>query len=404
MLIPKGEFFNDLYCNLMDRLCWFKRSVKTTAINAGTRLAAESKRTIINKIIELKEQMAQCDDQKEKKKLLADFAKQERELLKQDVLFPSSFTCEKLLEILGNDRGGVIVSNEIGGFIRKIDDDELIPDFTQFYDVAIPPYTRETKTQGNNYICDPFISIMGVSTLDWINTSIKDSDTFGGFYPRFLFYVLPESDEMPASLPRFFKNREASINAGAYEAYKNILLHLDEKRVYKLSESASDLYDEIFKIIYDYKKTFDESVHNKLDLFLNRWGAYVLKVAIIMQVFLEPAKKELTPKAIAAAFYYIHPAIKSTIHLYEGKLGETEFETNCRELYEFICRTVQRAGHPVTKREIYSSKCIKGIKSKDYSEIIERLVISGKIKETKIPSNRGQSSGADFYEPNNADK
>lgn len=378
-------FFTDLYCNLWVICVAPSGQFKSTALNAGCRLAMEEKDKVIDQIIELKREIGLCEDKAEKKQLASEFPRKELELLKKDKMLPNSVTPERLIEILAQDREGVIISNEIGGFIKDLVKKEMMATFTEFYDVKTSTYAKETKTQGNNYVRKPFISIMGVSTIDWINNSIKDSDTLGGFYPRFLIFSLPDKDIKPPSLPRFKKKSGVPINLGAYSLYKAILLNLDTARSYTLSEGAIYLYDQLFSIIYDHKKQFDDATRDKLGLYIMRWSAYVIKISLIMQVFIDSEEKKISEKAIFSAFMFVLPAIKSTISLYEGEFGESPFDAQCRNLYEWICRRILKTGgKPITKQQIYESKAINGIRPKEYQEIIERLVESGKIMEKKM--------------------
>ncbi len=61
-----------------------------------------------------------------------------------------------------------------------------------------------------------------------------------------------------------------------------------------------------------------------------------------------------------SALGILMPAIKSTITLFDGELSESEFDSQCRELFEWICRRVKSTGYPVKRKEILQSKKIKG--------------------------------------------
>ena len=130
-----------------------------------------------------------------------------------------------------------------------------------------------------------------------------------------------------------------------------------------------------------------------LDPFIRRWSPTILKLAMIMQFFIDPKSNEISVHALYAAQSIIIPAIKSTAKLFEGELTENNSEREMRELKEWICMRIEKGGRPVYRNEILSSKKIKG-KAKEYDQALDMLIQCGEIIHKK-----GTQMKFDTYEP-----
>ena len=380
-------FFDQLHVNTWMLFIAPSGQFKSTAFNAGSRLCVEHRIGLRNYSKGMVEELRKVQAIKgNKSNELIDkeqfLISQLAEIDRNNVLFPDRTTPEALLQALGNGRSGAIFNSEFGCFIAdlaKSANAGLMGMLTKFYDV-VALSEDVTKTQGSNFIERPFISIFGVSTLDWMNDSFKSKDVRGGFYTRMLIYSLPPLKERPSSLPR----RKYPCKENTYEPFKTILMNARKinSRIYRVAPSAIQYYDEIFNQIYDLKDSFDSDDSYILGGYINRWPATILKIAIIMELFLDPNSDEISKAAIQGAYSFVYPAIKSTLYLFQGELGESEFESQQNRIFNWICtQTAKNKGKPPTHKELYESRSGRRVDLKIRENILKSLIESGKIKE-----------------------
>jgi hypothetical protein len=79
--------------------------------------------------------------------------------------------------------------------------------------------------------------------------------------------------------------------------------------------------------------------------------------------------------------------------LFEGELSESDHETKCRRVFEWICRQTNKIGKPIKRQTIFGSRQAD---SGDYDRILITLMEQGKImyEERKLKNDW-------LYWPNN---
>lgn len=368
-------YYQNLYPNLWI-LCLTKSGqFKSTALSKGSELAREHSLHILKEIDALKNKLSTDSSNEEKDQLEAAIIR----LQQEDVLFPTRITPEALLDMLASGIGGMFLHSEIAGWLQNLENNDYKAIFTDLFDVP-PIYRYKTKHQGDNIILSPFMSIFGVSNVAWVKDKTKPSDVPSGFFPRFLLYAPPHQEGIPDALP------SASISDD-HQPKNDMIYYLDlltgvEERRYRLSPSAQTAFQKFHIQIYEMMKTYPESSKEILEPYVKRWSPYVLKLAMIMQFFFDTATDEISVEAIKAAISFITPAIKSTAHLFEGELGESEEETHLRKVNDFIIKRAKK-DDKVTYEVISTSKTIKNKdkgKQYTYDEILGILIGQGKIE------------------------
>ena len=318
-------------------------------------------------------------DKKEKKEI-------ERLILSeslQDVILPNKVTAEGLLMHLGQGHGGTIYTSEFGAWLQNLGkeyNNDLKAILTDLYDVP-EQFRYKTKSSGDYILEKPFISICGVSTLSWLKDNLKPSDVDSGFFARFLLFAPPHDDDVPPALPRKIVSSKEAENKVRY-----LLKYKKEVNSYKLSKSAAVYFEEIHSQLYQIAGSYSDNCREILDPYLKRWSPYVLKLAIIMRLFEDPHSEELTETSLNAAMAILLPAIKSTAHLFEGELGESEHQRKCRIVFEWICNRIKK-DKPPTWAALITSEILNG-GATEYEYPIRTLVEGGKINEIQKPKRK----------------
>ena len=187
-------------------------------------------------------------------------------------IYPTDLTAERLVEIMVAKPDGLFVFSELGEFLQKLERSysqgfkEML---TDMYDCP-EQYIRETKTSGKFLIEHPAPSIIGASTLSWLQKYLKDEDMLSGFLARFLFCIVREP-RTPIAIPELFQ-LEAS--------WVEFLRKLEAiKQDFEISKEAREHYCAWF----EKHRLFAQEQNVFLHSFLGRLESQVHKLAMIFQ-------------------------------------------------------------------------------------------------------------------------
>ena len=371
------DYFQRLYPNVWMLTIAKSGQFKSTALNKGAKIALRRNYEITKEIKALKKDLeftVETDQKNEIKEKI-------KNLYLKSPILPTKVTAEGLLEFLSEGRGGLILSNELSGWLQNLEkkfNNDLKAIFTEFYDIPLA-FEYKTRTQGDLIIEKPFISICGVSPFTGIKTNININDVSSGFLPRFLIFMPPHKKEIPPALP----NRDVFVNPEVEKKFEDVLFSLidkdDDQVQYVLTDEAKILYENIHTNIYKMVNAYDEKCQEILEPFVRRWSPYILKLSMIMQFLENPNTNEIQALAIKSAWAVALIAIKSTAFLYQGELGESENQRKCRILLEFIQRKYAEKNAPILRQLIMSSKKLEG-GSKEYDDVLDMLIQQGRIE------------------------
>jgi hypothetical protein len=187
-------------------------------------------------------------------------------------LYPTDITSERLVELMVDKPDGLFCFSEMGEFLQKLERSysqgfkEML---TDMYDCPAQ-YIRETKTSGKFLIKQPAPSIIGASTLGWLQKHLKDEDMLSGFLARFLFCIV-RAPRTPIAIPEFFQLDPSWLEF--FRKLETIQLEL------KMSSYARELYCDWFQIHRQAAKEQDVFLHS----FLGRMETQVHKFAMTNQ-------------------------------------------------------------------------------------------------------------------------
>ena len=379
--MQRGEYFQNLYPNIWSLCITKSGGFKTTALNKGSEIALEEDHKILQTMHDLKHKENPNFEILEDDKKFSDSLK--REVLMESLrrpLLPTRITTEFLIKHLSQGHQGMILSSELGewlGNMQKQHNIDLKQIFTYFYDVDIAPYEHRTKHCGNYIVRQPFVTINGVSTVDWIESQVKADDVFSGFFARVLLFAPPFEDKVPDALPK--QRLEDIRGIAAKRKITETLEHLGEVK-FHFSQESKAKFQSVHKALYQMVRCskYDARCQRFLEPYLKRWSPYVLKLAMLFRILEDPISQELSVSSIKAATEIIRVAIKSTAKLFEKELGESEDQSKQRKIYEWVVKTHQEKGK-VTFWNILRSRILEG-GSKEYEEILETLENAGKIE------------------------
>jgi len=305
-MFGNGGYFQTLYPNLWVLSISQSGSFKTTALNKGFKLAFEHDS---QDILDIDNKLSR-------------------------ILLPNRTTTEGLLEDLADGCGGAIICSEFGAWLQTLErtyNQGLKPLLTDLYDVPVR-YSYKTKSEGRKELCEPFITVCGVSTIEWIKKNVVMDDISTGFFARFLIFLPPQSSKVPPALPI----SGPRIDQKSKSEIKKILEKLPEKpRAYHLSDKAKEGFNHFHNKLYEIFQDYRESAQEILSPYLKRWSPYVLKIAMLLQLFIDETTDEISLEALKGAIYIVVHAVNSTVWLFENELGESEHQRKVRKVQEY---------------------------------------------------------------------
>jgi hypothetical protein len=367
--IPSGVYFSTLYPVLWVLIQDGSGAFKTTGLNKGTRMIWQRVGEIQDLIQLLEAEKEQYGvDQAQKHNEIA--ARIKRELYSSP-LMPNKASAEGLLELMEHGQRGAVLCSEFGEWLAnmgKTHNAGLKALFTELFDVP-KQYSYMTRGGGHMIIKRPFISIMGLSTPQWIHDNVTLGDVGSGFFARDLIYTPPEKRVIPPALPRITKPIDRTFEERARARIDSIT-----DRAFDLTPEAREAFEAVHQGIYEaMDKQCTPEERALLSPYAKRWSPYVLKLALIFQVLDDP-KADIGIDAIIPAAAIVEYAMESTIYLFRGDLGLSPFQRDCEAVLKFIAKR----GGDLERQALLSSKVLTG-GAKEYDEVLTMLVQGGQI-------------------------
>ena len=117
---------------------------------------------------------------------------------KEYVILPVDATPEKVADILQTQQRGLTTFNEFAGWLKRLQGTHQLGAkelYTELYDNP-ESYSIARKTAEKDvHIETPVISIVGASTIEWLQDTLHKSDQASGFLARFIVSIRNRNDK-----------------------------------------------------------------------------------------------------------------------------------------------------------------------------------------------------------------
>jgi len=297
--------------------------------------------------------------------------------------FPDRITPESFYESLAINSQGLFALGELGGWLGSLARNYatgLKQDMAELYDCPneFRRIRKDTKGRVKEFrIKRPYITIISASTSEWFEDNISESDTGGGFLPRFN-YVIGTSRE-PYPIPPKLIIPDDLINE-----IKNI------------SKCSGNITMDKGSLAYDtYTSWFNDfrlkakTANKTLIPFAVRLETVALKISVLIEAQSKPAEvlTTISTESVTIGCNYASKFFDNACLVIE-KLSYSSFERLCQRLYDFITK---KPG--CTQRDILRAICVpKGA----FLDSLSYLIESGRVN-TKTPSGSRGRPTTYFY-------
>lgn len=238
---------------------------------------------------------------------------------------PDDWTPEKLVDLLQKNPAGLFTISEFTRLLAQLEKEYMgggMQMLTELYD-SPEEFVVERKMGGKTVIKEPALSLLGATTLEWLEECVRRRDLEGGFLARFVF--LPALERGP---------RVPLANAAKHHVYLELKDHL--RTVSNLTGRAdySPCWKDYDKWLYDYERRAERKMPPELIGMYSRTGVTTLKLAVIFQASRCP-QLQVTPEAMQDAKTFITEIHKLTAMVTEG-FGDTRFERDTQKVLRAI--------------------------------------------------------------------
>lgn len=293
--------------------------------------------------------------------------------------FPDRLTPESFYETLSLYPQGLFALSELGGWLGSFNRNYAIgfkQDMAELYDCP-SEFTRIRKGAKGKVIrfkiTNPYICIIGASTLEWFEQNIQNDDSGGGFLPRFQFilgtprppYPVPPNLNVPHELVSRLQKLASTQG--------NIIL--DEK-----SGLAYNFYEEWF---YNFRLKL-KNMPSELAPYGARLETAALKMAVIFEADKNPGGvlEKLSPDSVEIGCQYAECFLENARIVIE-KLSFSNFERLCRRILGVI-----EKNPGATQRDILRVVCVP---RSAFADAINYLEEAGRVKTVQAkPVGRGR--------------
>lgn len=290
-------------------------------------------------------------------------------------VLPDDWTPEKLARILQDNPAGLLTISEFTRILAILDRDYNLGSKEMLCELYDSPeeWTLQRQSTSNVIIKDASVSLLGATTLDWLEEQVEAKDLRGGFLARFLFLSAtergPDVDEQPA------------VNPIIREKLKGHLEHVSNL------EGVAD-YSLVWSDFRSWLRNYErlaESGEMPAELvgMYSRTGTTTLKLALVFQASLTP-QLEITPEAMekAQAFIqYIHEVTRRVTRTFaDGWFGR---------LLVKVQQFLEEQGGKATRQEVMRhTRVEKRLLDRVQETLVEQGVIDTKMGGSEGPGRR----------------
>ena len=378
LVIQKGTYYVRLYPNIWALSVAESGTYKTTALNAGAAPLVKRERAIIDEILEHTTSINRLvnDGVDEDDSDLEIYRNRLEEAESRRRKLPDKSSWEACLDRIEKSGGGIWLLSEFGAWLSGLErsyNQGFKQTITELYDVP-DTYEESTRTHGTRILTKPFISISGVSTIEFLSGLLSKEDSSTGFLARFLLFRPPAKNAVPDALPETTKNEEDLESFNLLQEIYRQLSYMTVPLEYKLSSGAKKLFIEYHRSMYDRFYKMPEGERFWMEPFIKRLGPSALKIAMVSQFLIQSDQDIIDEHAMMSGISLVSYSEICTRFLFRRELGESEFQRKARCVKEYIAKR----GGSVKKGQLYSSHILAGGQM-EYDNICGSLEARGEM-------------------------
>jgi hypothetical protein len=263
-----------------------------------------------------------------------------------------------------------VASGELGNFLNPKDSD-MINTLISLWDGRKGVFDKETKTQGDDTIENPFINMIGCTTPSWIEDNFSESMIGGGFTSRCIFLHADKKRNLSA-----YPSRK---RPAGYEELQTRLIHdlthIAEKLVgeYKLTEDAYAWGEQWYADHYAKLPTHMDS--DRMGGYLARKQTHIHKLAMVLAA--SEGDELVIPLEILQKAEKLVSSLEADMPKVFERIGSSQQSLGATRLVSAV-----RAVGVVTDTELYKH-LFRTMSYEDYCKAKQSALAAGHIIQTQ---------------------
>ena len=288
--------------------------------------------------------------------------------------FPSDFSRERLIKLLADQPSGFMSQKEFGGFLSLLGREymsgskEMLTDLYDGPEVYVRALQKEVVE-----VKRPALTLLGATTLDWLESKITEGDLRGGFLARFLFVTARQKASPKGMTETSQETRDARARLAIF---LRDTAQLEAKEI--VFEPAARI------ALDDWTLGWEEEVsrtRHRSDLsgFAVRLQTYALKFSMLYRLSAQYGRKSDTlavidEASVDAAITYCRALWSSVTSLIDDQIATTRDARSLRQILGIV-------GSGATQSEALK---LSKLQAKDFNALVETLIQSGQVYRSKV--------------------
>ena len=299
-------------------------------------------------------------------------------------LAPADFSREAWLDGLKVNPSQVMVSKEFGELLTKLSRDYMAGTKETLTDLftSVPVYERVTKGGGIVKIEWPCISLIGGSSLIWLQERLKNSDFEGGFMARFLIVTATQKNGWLGIRP--FRDETLEDTLVEY------LRKLDNRETGSIS--IDEIEGEYNMWLMKYENSLTQGrIPSVCEGFASRMGTFCLKLSMLFELSNNPDATVISPESFDKAIMLLKCLQNELAGLIEKGLAVDKTGRELERLRAYIQQNGE-VSHSDTLRFMkcdarYFQKLIDTLKEREEVEV-SVVDTAGRKRKVYVPKSR----------------
>ena len=261
---------------------------------------------------------------------------------------------------------GCFMNDELSTLIDRTNEMRaLVPLLTKLYDCK--DFEYGTRKYGKERVCNPCLSILGGSTVEWIKDTFPPQSIGGGFTARFIFVFRNRRDR---NIPWV---RMSEANKARFDRIVHDLNQIAQMHgPMGVSEDAIALYSKEYEEFLKSPIAMDSLTSR----YAERRHVHLLKLAIALSAS-QRDSREITKEDIWKAIQIIRTAEDS-----RAMIMRRIISAPCGDICEYVMELIMRNGMMHRANLIYETR--HRITHKELDVICDGLCESGYVKKVTI--------------------
>lgn len=262
--------------------------------------------------------------------------------------------------------------SEFGSFFKK-DDDDMITQLTDMWDGKIETVMKETKTNGNDAIVNPWLNIMACCTPEWVAKNFSGSLIGEGFGSRPVYLYAEEPSKFITSPRRNMQQQDMPpelMRLAEEDLVERLREFAELAGEFQKTEAAYEWEEEWYPA---YMRELVKKPSQEASIGVRR-QTHLNKLAMVLSVSRGKFPVIDVQEMVDADRYLTE--LEADVDKVFGFIGQTPITAAAREIISILGKS-----GPIRSKELYKIYFFRTMRITDFQEALKSAIAAGAVKE-----------------------